>query len=139
MSNIKERIGLPALLEQTAEACAELNKACLKLARILRNENYTPCKMTDIVYNLHEEIADILVCIEELANADVLKIESITKIQDAKKTRWYDRTSNKRMKDEDLLKDFDDFLKTFGIHVNSLDSFLSEDQVHDYIMNGGKK
>ena len=36
MKTIIERIGKPALLEQTAEECAELAHACLKEARRLR-------------------------------------------------------------------------------------------------------
>lgn len=42
MKNIVDRIGLPALLEQTAEECTELAHACLKEARRLRGENPTP-------------------------------------------------------------------------------------------------
>ena len=34
-----EKIGIPAMLEQTAEECVELAHACLKLARYYRNEN----------------------------------------------------------------------------------------------------
>ena len=43
MKTIVDRIGLPALLEQTAEECTELAHACLKEARRLRGENPTPC------------------------------------------------------------------------------------------------
>lgn len=35
-------IGKPALLELTAEECVELAHACLKLARVIRQENPTP-------------------------------------------------------------------------------------------------
>ena len=35
MKSVVDRIGLPALLEQTAEECAELAHACLKEARRL--------------------------------------------------------------------------------------------------------
>lgn len=35
MREILNRIGLPALLEQTAEECSELAQACLKYARLL--------------------------------------------------------------------------------------------------------
>lgn len=37
-----ECIGVPAMLEQLAEECAECGKAALKLSRILRKENPTP-------------------------------------------------------------------------------------------------
>ena len=36
MKTIVDRIGKPAMLEQTAEECAELAHACLKEARRLR-------------------------------------------------------------------------------------------------------
>jgi len=36
MKSIVDRIGKPALLEQTAEECTELAHACLKEARRLR-------------------------------------------------------------------------------------------------------
>ena len=42
MKPIVDRIGKPAMLEQTAEECAELAHACLKEARRLRGENPTP-------------------------------------------------------------------------------------------------
>ena len=39
---ILEHVGEAAVLEQTAEECAELAHACLKMARKLRGENPTP-------------------------------------------------------------------------------------------------
>ena len=39
MKTIVDRIGKPALPEQTAEECAELAHVCLKEARRLRGEN----------------------------------------------------------------------------------------------------
>lgn len=63
-------IGTPAMLEQTAEECVELAHACLKLSRKLRNENPTKSSEADIMNNLHEELADVLLCIEELESVD---------------------------------------------------------------------
>ena len=51
--DVIEVIGLPAVLEQTAEECAELNHACLKMARKLRGENYTPATWEEISENLN--------------------------------------------------------------------------------------
>lgn len=60
---IAEKIGEPALMEQLAEECAELAHASLKLARILRGDNYTPVKKEEAIAALEEEIGDVtLLC-----------------------------------------------------------------------------
>ncbi len=61
-----EKIGTPAMLEQTAEECSELAQACLKMARYMRNENPTTKKEYEITANLEEGMADVLICIDEL-------------------------------------------------------------------------
>lgn len=61
-----EKIGTPAMLEQTAEECSELAQACLKMARFLRGENPITKKEYEITANLEEEMADVLICIDEL-------------------------------------------------------------------------
>ncbi len=63
-----DAIGIPATLEQTAEECAELAHACLKLARVLRSENPTPVTEVEAVGNLREELADVQICIDELSS-----------------------------------------------------------------------
>ena len=63
MKPIVDRIGLPALLEQTAEECAELAHACLKEARRLRGENPTPVTMDEAEENLRKEVGDVLTCV----------------------------------------------------------------------------
>ena len=68
MGYLLDHIGQPAMLEQTAEECTELAQACLKLARKLRGENPTPKDILDISFNLAEEVADVLICLEELKN-----------------------------------------------------------------------
>lgn len=61
-----EEIGKAAMLEQTAEECAELAQACLKAARFLRGENPTS-KPADMIYkDLTEEMADVIICLDEL-------------------------------------------------------------------------
>lgn len=62
--NIIEEIGQAAALEQLAEECAELGKAALKLARIIRGENPTPVTEEEAEKNLREEIIDVLVCMD---------------------------------------------------------------------------
>ena len=73
---IIEYIGRPAMLEQTAEECAELAHACLKLARILRGENPTPADFETVTNNLTEEWTDLTICATELklmADEDIIK------------------------------------------------------------------
>lgn len=75
MTTITEKIGTPALLEQTAEECCELAQACLKMARKLRDENPTPKSIEDIQDGLIEEIADVQLCLELLeTEANVVSI-----------------------------------------------------------------
>lgn len=59
---IIDAIGLPALLEQTAEECAELAHAALKWARAERGENPTPVLPYEACANFLEELADLRVC-----------------------------------------------------------------------------
>ena len=61
-----EKIGIPAMLEQTAEECNELAKALLKKARKLRGENPTPLTMTEIDKDITEEYTDVIQCTREL-------------------------------------------------------------------------
>lgn len=69
MKNIVDRIGLPALLEQTAEECAELSHACLKEARRLRGENPTPCTAEECYSKIVAEEADVQNCMRRLVEA----------------------------------------------------------------------
>ena len=62
-----EKIGKPAMLEQTAEECVELAHACLKLARYYREENKVYGKSgEELLDNITEEIADVNICICEM-------------------------------------------------------------------------
>lgn len=85
-----EEIGAPAMLEQTAEECCELGKACLKLARIMRDENKAYISYVDALDNLTEEIADVKLCIENISGpAD--EVERGKAIVDEKKI-WKEYT-----------------------------------------------
>lgn len=59
IKRIRELVSEPALYEQLAEECSELAQACLKKARKLRDENYTPKTMEEINENLEEEYTDV--------------------------------------------------------------------------------
>lgn len=61
-----ERIGRPAMLEQMGEEAAELAKAALKLARVLRCENPTPVTEKEAERALVAEFTDVQHCAGEL-------------------------------------------------------------------------
>ena len=62
-----DNIGIPAMLEQTAEECNELAFALLKLARLYRGENKVYGHTEEeLKANIEEELADILVCAVEM-------------------------------------------------------------------------
>lgn len=112
MKPIVDRIGLPALLEQTAEECTELsealadeivriltlldaNKACARLthacqkeARRLRGENPTPCTAEECKTAIMEEMADVALCLDMLDDRDYTLSPIIAK---AKLDRWHQR------------------------------------------------
>jgi transcriptional regulator with XRE-family HTH domain len=84
---IEQLIGTPAVLEQLAEECAELGQAALKLARKMRGENPTPKTQDELLENLTEEVADVLLCIEQV-NLDACMI---VHIKACKRARWRQR------------------------------------------------
>lgn len=92
MKEILESIGLPAVLEGTAEECSELTKACLKLARKLRGENPTPVSMEELVDNLMEEMADVKVCLKVLNENYQIDQE----LETTKTYRWLNRIRKAR-------------------------------------------
>lgn len=86
------KIGVPALLEQTAEECCELAHACLKMARKLRDENPTPRQIEDIRDDLAEEMADVMVCLKMIQwHTDISDGREQFLLQNEKEHRWYDR------------------------------------------------
>ena len=74
---ITEKIGLPAMLEQTAEECTELAHACLKLARIVRGENPTPAKKIEMLDAVEEEVADVMICVDELIRYGIVQLPTM--------------------------------------------------------------
>ncbi len=89
--NLVDSIGVPALLEQTAEECTELAQACLKYARYLRAENKVHRPFVNIQANFNEEIADVSVCIDELGKAGMLDLDEIERIKEYKLKRMKER------------------------------------------------
>ena len=91
---LQEIIGTPAMLEQTAEECVEMEHACLKLARHMRSENKVHNTIEEMYSNLSEEIADVSICMSELLSAGVISYESLDSDIIAKKERIRKRIQN---------------------------------------------
>ena len=91
MNDIIDTIGLPAVLEQLAEECAELAQASLKYARLLRGENPTPKTRQECLEALTEEIADVDLCISELMVEGLVDSNKVIDIIDQKGNRWKER------------------------------------------------
>lgn len=91
-SNLVEAIGIPAMLEQTAEEATELAFACLKLARFYRGENVVYGHTeADLKENLAEELADIRLCASELTDSGVIKLTDIYDWEKKKQLRMHKR------------------------------------------------
>ena len=81
----------PVLLEQAAEECAELGKACLKLARILRGENPTPVTEAEAIDNF-EEAADVVLSLAVLHEVGYdVSYDDLYDRMMAKLIRWNER------------------------------------------------
>ena len=88
INQIQELIPEAALYEQLAEECSELAQACLKKARKLRDENYTPKTMEEIDANLEEEYTDVRLAAETCG----LTID--WNLARTKSIRWIERNKN---------------------------------------------
>lgn len=91
MNDIINTIGLPAMMEQLAEECAELGQASLKYARLLRGENPTPKTEQECLEALTEEMADVCLCMNLIMFAGVAGTETVEHITAEKFARWHDR------------------------------------------------
>ena len=88
---ILEQTGEAAVLEQTAEECTELAHACLKMSRKLRAENPTPAAEEEICERIHEELADLMTCVDVLINIPWINTKKVQEIQIRKARRWEER------------------------------------------------
>ena len=98
---ITDYLGQTELLAMCAEECAELAQAALKLRRVIDGRNPTPVSFDQAIADLNEEIADVTLCIDQIAYADGDTIERIRK---KKKARWIYRLMTKAKKDRDARK-----------------------------------
>ncbi len=89
MSEIARMIPPDEILAQLAEECMELGHAALKLRRAMRGDNPTPVTYGEAVRALNEEIADVKVCLDALA--ELKRDAEIERMTDEKARRWLSR------------------------------------------------
>lgn len=82
--------GNTANLYQLAEECAELSKACLKVARYNSGDKYVDGKKAED--NLAEEIADVQICIKAVECNYKYLVPKIEDYTEEKSERWFKRT-----------------------------------------------
>lgn len=88
---IKARLDRRTLLEQLAEEAAELSQAALKCIRAEKmSDNPTPVPLEDAVWNLNEEVYDVL-AVAELLNL----VPDGTTVNNPKWKRWAMRIADK--------------------------------------------
>ena len=91
-----EKIKLPVneLLCGLAEECAELGQAALKLRRAYDQTNPTPIDPDDAYEKLMQEIADVLLYIEQIT----VPMPYVQEIKEMKLKRWQSRLNVKEEK-----------------------------------------
>ena len=89
---ITDKLGKEEILCQLSEECSELIQACLKYRRTMKG--LTPKTEDEIRENLFEEMADVLLNIQQMMYlfSDEKVEESIKFIQFYKTNRWWRRT-----------------------------------------------
>ena len=97
MRSMVDAIGLPAVLEQSAEECAELAHAVLKLSRIVRNENPTPSRQGDVIRAVIEEYADLEVVMGELRRCGLINMAEVYEVMERKLKRWEERLDERNV------------------------------------------
>ena len=85
-----EKIGIPAMLEQTAEEATELAQALLKAARVIRAENPTPITRDKASAMVTEEYSDLIACTRDLG------LQYDEELEDRKHARFEERWQNRR-------------------------------------------
>ena len=88
---ILAKVGCPAALEGLAEECAELTKAALKLARILRGENPSPVPYEEALKSIMEEVADVNCYVDILSSVFPIGGKEMQKATAEKRKRFLKR------------------------------------------------
>ncbi len=76
------------LLAGLAEEASELAQAALKLRRVMTGYNPTPVNYRDAVKDLNEEIADVLLYLEQIST---MNNDTVRNIRNKKLARWITR------------------------------------------------
>lgn len=92
---IREMLDKTEILAQLAEEAAELAQAALKLRRAIDGKNPTPKSISECENRLHEEIADVWLCIREAGLFDREHSMYQKGIVIAKRERWLSRLRKK--------------------------------------------
>ena len=92
LNEITDKLGKEEILCQLSEECSELIQACLKYRRTIKK--LTPKTENEVKGNLFEELADVLLNIQQVMYlfSDKEVEESIKSIQSYKTNRWWRRT-----------------------------------------------
>lgn len=97
MGYMRDKIGTAAMYEQLAEESAELCKAALKMARIIRGENPTPVTSRQAAGDLLEEYTDVIICANEIG---LLYNEGLAAYKQKRfKQRWEESHAAKSVKE----------------------------------------
>lgn len=88
MARVSDVLPQGEILAQLAEECAELAQAALKLRRAIEGINPTPVSIQQAGDRLVEEIADVIVCENQLLGVDWNVVDEICK---RKLGRWEGR------------------------------------------------
>jgi NTP pyrophosphatase (non-canonical NTP hydrolase) len=92
LNKIMGRLSTTETLAQTAEECAELAQAALKLRRCIDGTNPTPKSIAEASDAFNEELADVLLA-SYVAGYDEGKVARIMR---RKMTRWIERLEKGR-------------------------------------------
>ena len=87
INTIATQVKAAGLYEQLAEECTELAKECMKMARIIRDDNPTPANADEQLNKIIEEYSDV-----DLA-AKALGLEVNYDFEQEKLYRWFIRVS----------------------------------------------
>ena len=95
-SILVDRTSVTATIELLGEESCELSFACIKLARLLRNENpVIGHTLKDLLKNMHEEIGDVVVVLDEMTKAGLIDEDMVDAFIKMKRERMETRLPKK--------------------------------------------
>lgn len=96
IATLIDEIGSAAMLEQLSEEAAELSVAAAKVARFLRGENKVYKPKVVLLDNLHEEMADVVICMQAVSKLEGIYDEYLYQYhEDKKMERMHNRLQGK--------------------------------------------